>query len=107
VPELVGWFDDFSHTGFWDANGGFARQSVIFNAFTLDAQTGLPRDLIPFAERGELFKQVASIDNRERCPGANERDRDGSIPFRPAAPEDPFQPPGGLDCDPAQTAVGP
>jgi phospholipid/cholesterol/gamma-HCH transport system substrate-binding protein len=108
TPELVGWFDDFSHSGFWDANGGFARQSIIFNAFAFDANTGLPEELIPYEERGELFKAFASIDNVQRCPGALERDRgDGSVPFRPAPPDDPFQPAGGLPCDPSQAAVGP
>jgi phospholipid/cholesterol/gamma-HCH transport system substrate-binding protein len=108
TPELVGWFDDFSHSGFWDANGGFARQSIIFNAFTFDANTGLPETLIPFEDRGELFKEFASIDNLERCPGSLERDRgDGSVPFIPGGTEDPFQPEGRLDCDPEDAAVGP
>jgi phospholipid/cholesterol/gamma-HCH transport system substrate-binding protein len=108
TPELVGWFDDFSHSGFWDANGGFARQSIIFNAFTFDANTGLPETLIPFEDRGELFKAFASIDNLERCPGSLERDRgDGSVPFIPGGTEDPFQPEGRLDCDPEDAAVGP
>jgi phospholipid/cholesterol/gamma-HCH transport system substrate-binding protein len=108
TPELVGWFDDFSHSGHIDANGAFARQQVNFNAFLIDANTGLPESLIPFDQRGELFKAFASIDNLRRCPGAIERDRgDGSIPFVPQQPEDPFQPAGGLDCDPTQAAVGP
>jgi hypothetical protein len=77
---------------------------VIFNAFTLDPTTGLPQNLIPFAQRGDLFKALASVGNTKRCPGANERDRDGSIPFT-----DPGGQPGGedLDCDPTQLAVGP
>jgi phospholipid/cholesterol/gamma-HCH transport system substrate-binding protein len=108
TPELVGWFDDFSHSGFWDANGGFARQSIIFNAFTIDAQTGLPQKFIPYSERGETFAALADIDNVQRCPGGNERDRgDGSTPFVPAPPEDPFQPAGGLECDPEQVPPGP
>ena len=104
TPELTGWFDDFSHTGPWDANGGMARQSIIFNAFTLDPTTGLPQSFIPFADRGEVFKQLASTFNDQRCPGSNERDRDGSIPFT-----DPGGQPSGtsLDCDTSQEAVGP
>ena len=103
TPELVGWFDDFGHTGFWDANGSFARQSIIFNAFIIDPTTGMPQSFIPFADRGEVFKAVADTFNTKRCPGSMERDRDGTIPFT-----DPGGQPGGksLDCDPSQIPSG-
>jgi phospholipid/cholesterol/gamma-HCH transport system substrate-binding protein len=104
TPELIGWFDDFGHTGFWDANGSFARQSIIFNAFILDPTTGRPESPIPFGERGDLFKALADTFNTKRCPGSMERDRDGTIPFT-----DPGGQPGGesLDCDPSQVPSGP
>jgi phospholipid/cholesterol/gamma-HCH transport system substrate-binding protein len=104
TPELLGWFDDFGHTGFWDANGSFARQSIIFNAFLLDPTTGLPESFIPFADRGEVFKAVADTFNTKRCPGAMERDRDGTIPFTDPGgqPDD-----ESLDCDPSQVPPGP
>jgi phospholipid/cholesterol/gamma-HCH transport system substrate-binding protein len=109
TPELVGWFDDFGESGAWDPNGSWARQFIKFNAFSISQGTGLPTGFIPFADRGTLFKALADIGNLKRCPGANERDRDGSIPFRPSpsgSPPDPYQPPGGLDCDPTQLPTG-
>jgi hypothetical protein len=44
-----------------------------------------------------------------RCPGSLERaatDPTNSVPFRPTPPADPYQQPGGLDCDPTQVAGG-
>src|SRR3954447_26176134 len=32
TPDLLGWFDDFGHTGILDANGGAARASAMANA---------------------------------------------------------------------------
>src|SRR4029450_86625 len=34
APELTGWFDDFSHSGFPDAFGGIGRISVTANTFS-------------------------------------------------------------------------
>jgi phospholipid/cholesterol/gamma-HCH transport system substrate-binding protein len=106
TPELVGWFDDFAESGAWDANGSWARQLIKVNAFTISQETGLPTGFIPFADRGTAFKALADTGNLKRCPGANERDRDGSIPFRPSPPADPYQPAGGLDCDPTELPTG-
>ena len=42
TPELVGWFDDFSHPGTIDALGGVGRIGTTFNTFTRVRQR-LPR----------------------------------------------------------------
>ena len=53
TPDLVGWFDDFSHTGAYDALGGFSRSQVYFNLFN----DGLPTD-----EIGNLTGQVRGLN---------------------------------------------
>ena len=53
TPDLVGWFDDFSHTGAYDALGGFSRSQVYFNLFN----DGLPTD-----EIGNLTGQVRDLN---------------------------------------------
>lgn len=53
TPDLVGWFDDFSHTGSYDALGGFSRSQIYFNLFN----QGLPAD-----EVGNVIEQVRDIN---------------------------------------------
>ena len=100
TPELVGWFDDFGHSGQYDANGGYGRFSTLFNAFT-PSTTGLviptPENLI---DPDTVFDDLLDTGNLRRCPGANERDPgDGSTPFGPSD--------GGPDCDESQVPTGP
>jgi len=98
TTDLVGWFDDFGHSGIYDANGGMGRIATTFNAFTASATGGLG-NFIPAAQRPANFKAGASIGNTRRCPLANERDPgDGSTPFTDG---------GKLNCDPKQVPVGP
>jgi phospholipid/cholesterol/gamma-HCH transport system substrate-binding protein len=81
TPDFVGWMDDFSTTGGYDANGGFSRAWINFSEILFGA--------------GPKLKQF------RRCPGANELPAaDGSNVFsaEEAAP---------LDCDPSQRSVGP
>ena len=81
TPEFVGWMDDFSTTGGYDANGGFSRAWINFSEI-LDGP-------------GPKLKQV------RRCPGANELPAaDGSNVFSAEEAE-------ALDCDPNQRTVGP
>jgi phospholipid/cholesterol/gamma-HCH transport system substrate-binding protein len=97
TPELVGWFDDFGHSGVVDANGGIGRISTTLNAFSLSGPGGIPDFLNPLTA-AEVIGAL-DIDNLRRCPGSNERDPgDGSTPFT----DD-----GALDCDPSQVPVGP
>ena len=71
TPDFVGWMDDFSHTGSYDALGSFSRAQIYFNAFTV--QDGLPTgDLIPAEMQGQAFKDIANLNQLKRCPGAAE-----------------------------------
>ncbi len=98
IEGVSGWFDDFGHSGIYDANGGIGRISTTFNAFTASAP-GIP-DLgsLPLTGAQQL---AAGLDtqNLRRCPGTNERDPgDGSTPFTDG---------GRLNCDTSQVPVGP
>jgi len=46
IPELVGWFDDFSTSGTIDASGPLGRIEGTFNTFSL-SDNGLPDLLLP------------------------------------------------------------
>ena len=81
TPDFVGWMDDFSTTGGYDANGGFSRAWINFSEILYGA--------------GPKLKQF------RRCPGANELPAaDGSNVF---SGDQAAQ----LDCDPNQRTVGP
>lgn len=123
TPELVGWFDDFGHSGAIDAIGGIGRIGTTLNAFSLSA-TGVPdvplppplgdllgplTDLVPLDEAG----MVSALDtgNDRRCPGGG-----SERPLGVADPSDdsvPFTDGGALtadgvgDCDPTHVAPGP
>jgi phospholipid/cholesterol/gamma-HCH transport system substrate-binding protein len=80
--DLVGWFDDFSRSGQYDALGSFSRSGLAFNGFTFDQAAGelLP---VPPRLRRELLGQSTVIRN-DRCPGSIERPaEDGSNPYVP------------------------
>ena len=94
TPELVSWFNDFGTSGIQDANGGIGRIATTFNAFS----GGLP-SASPLSPMAELAKIGGAIDNRARCPGANERD--------PGDNSTPFTDNGTLACDPSEVPVGP
>jgi phospholipid/cholesterol/gamma-HCH transport system substrate-binding protein len=81
TPDFVGWMDDFSTTGGYDANGGFSRAWINFSEILYGA--------------GPKVKQF------RRCPGANELPAaDGSNVFSADQAAE-------LDCDPNQRTVGP
>ncbi len=107
TPELVGWFDGFSHSGYVDALGGVGRVGTTFNTFT-PTITGIP-DLTDPDSPLEQFAAL-STGNVRRCPGSNER------PLGPGYPPDdsvPFTDDGALtdgvpgDCDPTKVLPGP
>ncbi|HEX8068134.1 MAG TPA: MlaD family protein [Thermoleophilaceae bacterium] len=95
--DFTGWFDDFSHTGNFDALGGFSRAASHVNAFTI--KNGVAAPIAP-ALRGETLKEFAQIGQTNRCPGSAERDsfKDGSTPWKPY-PE--------YNCDETQVPLGP
>ncbi len=70
TTDLFGWFDDFSHTGAYDALGSFSRVQTYFNAFTVSE--GLPDRLLPLPDRGDAFREIAKLRQVKRCPGASE-----------------------------------
>ncbi len=100
VPDFVGWMDDFSHTGSYDALGSFSRAQTYVNAFSVE--DGLPTgDLIPPEDRGEAFKKLARLRQVKRCPGASEEPApDGSNVFSAEERSE-------LDCDESHRATGP
>ena len=95
--DFTGWLDDFSHTGNVDALGGFSRAGSHVSAFTFKG--GLIQPLAPIARAAEI-ETVAQTNQRNKCPGAGERDvfGDGSTPWKPY-PE--------FNCDETQRPLGP
>lgn len=92
--DLTGWFDDFSHSGVYDANGSVSRNALTVNAFALADGVLQP---IPPALRDALFQTTASVSQNNRCPGSAERPAaDGSNPYVPE----------GFDCDRTQVPPG-
>jgi phospholipid/cholesterol/gamma-HCH transport system substrate-binding protein len=94
--DFTGWLDDFSHTGQYDALGGFSRVGSAFSAFSV--KEGILAPLAPTA-RGSALREEAVIGQNNRCPGSAERDSfgDGSTPWRPY-PE--------YNCDPTMVPPG-
>jgi phospholipid/cholesterol/gamma-HCH transport system substrate-binding protein len=92
--DLVGWFNDFSQTGYYDANGSVGRVALNVSAFTMDA-TGNP--LLPIAptDVASSITGAAQLHQNRRCPGSMERNYDGSTPIKTAT------------CDPTQVPPGP
>jgi phospholipid/cholesterol/gamma-HCH transport system substrate-binding protein len=81
TPDFVGWMDDFSTTGAYDALGGFSRAWINFSEI--------------LSGPGPKTKQF------RRCPGANEMPApDGSNVFSASEA-------AALDCDPNLRSVGP
>ena len=90
--DLTGWFDDFSHTGVYDALGGASRAAPHVNAFNTVGGLLTP-DLIPTEQRSDLAGAGAVLNQRNRCPGALER---GAL----------FKPSPDFNCDETQRPPG-
>jgi phospholipid/cholesterol/gamma-HCH transport system substrate-binding protein len=81
TPDFVGWMDDFSTTGGYDALGGFSRAWINLSEI--------------------LYGAGPKKHQYRRCPGANEEPAaDGSNVFTGSAA-------ASLQCDPNQRSVGP
>ena len=108
TPELVGWFDDFGHSGFIDAIGGIGRIGTTFNPFSISLPGG---DAEPRSTRSPPTSRSPSLDtgNTRRCPGGNEHPvndidpSDDSVPFTDGGA---LTDGGPGNCDPTQTAPG-
>ena len=93
--DLMGWFDDFSHSGTYDALGGASRVGIHTSAFTLASGQLAP---VPPALREQAFQSAASTDQRNRCPGGGEhRSADHTRPWKPTP---------DFNCDPSQVLPG-
>jgi phospholipid/cholesterol/gamma-HCH transport system substrate-binding protein len=81
TPDFVGWLDDFSTTGAYDALGGFSRAWINLSEI--------------------LYGPGPKLRQFRRCPGANEMPAsDGTNVFSGSQA-------AALDCDPSQRSVGP
>jgi phospholipid/cholesterol/gamma-HCH transport system substrate-binding protein len=93
--DLTGWFDDFGHSGLYDALGGKSRVGTYLNAF---AQVDGVLKPIPVPLRNPASERVIVSGQRNRCPGAAEHPADDrSNPWKPT-PEH--------NCDPSQVLPG-
>ncbi|MEA2268587.1 MAG: phospholipid/cholesterol/gamma-HCH transport system substrate-binding protein [Solirubrobacteraceae bacterium] len=71
APDLTGWFDDFSHSGLYDALGGSSRAAPYVNLFA--NVDGVLKPLLDPLTRSAAMKIGTTTDQRWRCPGAVER----------------------------------
>jgi len=100
APDFTAWISKFAEaTGYYDANGHYARVQPVFNAFRFE-DTGGDGTLVPLtpAERVDAFK---NRKNERRCPG-------GAIQSAPDA-SNPFTDDGKLSstaCNPASKPPG-
>jgi phospholipid/cholesterol/gamma-HCH transport system substrate-binding protein len=92
APDLTGWFDDFSHSGLYDALGGASRAAPYVNLFS--PVNGVLKPLLDPVTQSEAFKNATSLDQRWRCPGAAER---GAI----------YKPSPDFPCDASEGPLGP
>jgi phospholipid/cholesterol/gamma-HCH transport system substrate-binding protein len=70
--DFLGWMDDFSHTGVYDAVGGISRSQSYFNTFTVSQTTPqLPIPILP-EDRPTEFRNLIRRGQFKRCPGAAE-----------------------------------
>jgi phospholipid/cholesterol/gamma-HCH transport system substrate-binding protein len=99
TPDLLGWFDDFSHSGTYDALGASSRVAVHANAFALTGAGGAGQfEVIPPELRGPALEATLERRQNNRCPGGGEhKTDDGSGPYKPT-PDYP--------CDPSQVLPG-
>ena len=93
APDLVGWFDDFSHSGVYDALGGGSRAaphvSLPTNINALIPSGSLKDAIIPLLNGTGAI----SVNQRNRCPGAIER---GTV----------WKPTEDFPCDETQIPLG-
>ena len=92
APDLTGWFDDFSHSGVYDALGGASRAGIYVNLFA--PADGVLKPLLDPVAQSDWFKTATSLDQRWRCPGAAERN---AI----------YKPSPDFPCDASEGPLGP
>lgn len=90
APDLQSWFSSFSTSGDADALGSASRSAPELNAF---ANLNGILSPIPANLRQAAFDSTASLNQRNRCPGAADH---GSV----------YKPSPDFNCDPTQTLPG-
>ena len=96
--DFLGWLDDFSTSGGYDALGGVSRAQIVFNATT--QENAIPA-IIPLPDRGAAYKALIRLGQYKRCPGGSEEAAaDGSNVWSPDEQK-------ALDCKDADRSVGP
>ena len=94
APDLLGWFDDFSHSGTFDALGAASRVAPHANAFSMVDGTLYP---LPPELRKAALQATLERGQTNRCPGSAEHvAKDKSNPYKPS----------NLNCDPKQLLPG-
>jgi phospholipid/cholesterol/gamma-HCH transport system substrate-binding protein len=95
TTDLLGWFDDFSHSGTFDALGASSRVAIHANAFLV---AGGKLEPVPPELRAKAMQATVESGQRNRCPGAAEHTAaDNSNPFKPSP---------DFNCDPSQRLPG-
>ena len=84
--DLTGWFDDFGHSGVYDAVGGASRAAPHASAFALINGKLQP---VPEELRNQVLSATAKLGERNRCPGG----ADYGTAWKPTA---------DYNCDPQQ-----
>src|SRR4051794_15357024 len=99
TPDLLGWFDDFSHSGVYDALGAVSRVAIHANPFALTGAGGAGQfEVIPPQLRGAALEATLERGQNNRCPGGGEHKADdGTGPYKPT-PDFP--------CDASQVLPG-
>jgi hypothetical protein len=93
--DLLGWFDDFSHSGTYDALGAASRVGIHASAFTL---VGGELQPVPPELREQALRAAAATGQDNRCPGGGDhKSSDGSRPWKPTP---------DYNCDPSQVLPG-
>jgi phospholipid/cholesterol/gamma-HCH transport system substrate-binding protein len=93
--DFIGWLDDFSHSGMYDALGGVSRAGLHASAFMfLSGQlVAVPPEL-----RDAAFGATANRRQDNRCPGGAEHVADDK--------SNPWKPTPEFNCDPTQQLPG-
>jgi phospholipid/cholesterol/gamma-HCH transport system substrate-binding protein len=91
AADLTGWFEGYSHPGFYEATGIDNRVEVDINAFSL--QTGTLTLLNPLLRTLSSTGTLVSGQG-DRCPGSMER---GGL----------YYPESGYPCTPSEVPTGP
>jgi phospholipid/cholesterol/gamma-HCH transport system substrate-binding protein len=91
APDLTGWFDDFSHSGLYDALGGASRAAPYVNLFA--NVNGVLKPLLDKTTQNAALDRALSTNQHWRCPGAAER---GAI----------YKPSPDFPCDASQGPQG-